>query len=378
MKIRKTEMSMMKAARLHKVGRTFQLDSIEVPKPRAHDVVVEVKACNLVPNLRNVIESYSTWFPYLPLPKLPAVYGLDAAGIVKEVGAGVHGIKVGDRVYVNPGRSCGSCHACLRGQHINCTAFTFQGYFGFGPGSQEIFEDYPYGGLCQYMTAPASGLVKLPEAISFEQGCRFGYLGTAYSALRKAGVCSGQSVLISGATGTLGLGAVLLALAMGATKIFAMARNRQLLERVRAIAPDRVFTLSVGDEPLGDWVRKHTDELGADVFIDAVGPGAPHELSVEAIGALRRGGRMVDIGGMSEDLPVPMFKLMCFQISVIGSLWFTVAEGQDMAEMAAAGTLDLSVFDQEVFSIEQVNEAMDAMEDRKGGFTNVVIDPSLI
>ncbi|MBA6130044.1 zinc-binding dehydrogenase, partial [Pseudomonas juntendi] len=117
--------------------------------------------------------------------------------------------------------------------------------------------------------------------------------------------------------------------------------------------------------------------LGADVFIDAVGPGAPHELTVEAIGALRRGGRMVDIGGMSEDLPVPMFKLMCFQISVIGSLWFTVAEGQDMAEMAAAGTLDLSVFDQEVFAIEQVNEAMDAIADRKGGFTNVVIDPSL-
>ncbi|MGA5585473.1 Alcohol dehydrogenase [Pseudomonas sp. E141] len=370
-------MSMMKAARLHKVGPTFQLDSIEVPKPRAHDVVIEVKACNLVPNLRNVIESYSTWFPYLPLPKLPAVYGLDAAGIVKEVGEGVHGIKVGDRVYVNPGRSCGSCHACLRGQHINCTAFTFQGYFGFGPGSQEIFEDYPYGGLCQYMTAPASGLVKLPEAISFEQGCRFGYLGTAYSALRKAGVCSGQSVLISGATGTLGLGAVLLALAMGATKIFAMARNRQLLERVRALAPDRIFTISVGDEPLGDWVHKHTDELGVDVFIDAVGPGAPHELTVEAIGALRRGGRMVDIGGMSEDLPVPMFKLMCFQISVIGSLWFTVAEGQDMAEMAAAGTLDLSVFDQEVFAIEQVNEAMDAIADRKGGFTNVVINPSL-
>ncbi len=370
-------MSMMKAARLHQVGPTFQVDSIEIPQLRAHDVLVEVKACNLVPNLRNVIESYPSWFPYLPLPKLPAVYGLDAAGIVKEVGPGVHGLKVGDRVYVNPGRSCGSCHACLRGQHINCTAYTFQGYFGFGPGSQEIFEDYPYGGLCQYMTAPASGLVKLPEAISFSQGCRFGYLGTAYSALRKAGVCSGQSVLISGASGTLGLGAVLLALAMGATKIFAMARNQELLERVRAIAPERIHTLSVGEREIGDWVREHTEGLGADVFVDAVGPGAPHELSIEGINALRRGGRMVDIGGMSEDLPVPMFKLMCFQISVIGSLWFTVAEGQDMAQMAAAGTLDLSVFDQEVFPLERVNEAMDAIAGRKGGFTNFVIDPSL-
>lgn len=370
-------MSMMKAARLHQVGRNFSIDTIDAPEPGAHDVLVQVKACNLVPNLRNVMEHYPMWFPYLPLPKLPAIYGLDAAGIVSKVGANVHGIKPGDRVYVNPGRSCGSCHACLRGQHINCTAFTFQGYFGFGAESQKVFEDYPYGGLCQYMTAPASGLVKLPESISFEQGCRFGYLGTAYSALRKAGVCAGQSVLISGATGTLGLGAVMLALAMGATKIFALARNRQLLERVQAIAPDRIFPLSHGDQPLGEWVRQHTAELGADVFIDAVGPGAPHEITVEAIEALRRGGRMVDIGGMAEELPLPMFKLMCFQISVIGSLWFTVAEGQDMAEMAAAGTLDLTIFDQEIFSIEQVNDALDSLEDRKGGFTNVVVNPSL-
>jgi len=370
-------MSLMKAARLHNIGRTFSIDEISIPKPGVHDVLVEVKACNLVPNLRNVMENYSTWFPFLPLPKLPAIYGLDAAGVVKEVGEKVHGIKPGDRVYVNPGRSCGSCHACLRGEHINCTAYTFQGYFGFGPGSQEIFEDYPYGGLCEYMTAPASGLVKLPEAVSFEQACRFGYLGTAYSALRKAGVRAGQSVLISGATGTLGLGAVLLALAMGATKVFALARNRELLERVRKIAPERVSVLSHGDEDLGDWVRSKTDGLGADVFIDAIGPGAPHHITIEAIGALRRGGRMVDIGGMSEDLPLPMFKMMCFQISVIGSLWFTVAEGQDMAEMAAAGTLDLSVFDQEIFTLDRVNDALDSLEDRTGGFTNIVVKPGL-
>ncbi|WP_416427808.1 alcohol dehydrogenase catalytic domain-containing protein (plasmid) [Pseudomonas sp. App30] len=368
-------MSKMQAARLHEVGPTFTIDQIDIPSCGANDVLVEVKACNVVPNLRNVIERYPTWFPYLPLPKLPAIYGLDAAGVVKAVGSHVHGVKPGDRVYVNPGRSCGSCHACLRGEHLNCTAFTFQGYFGFGPGSQRVFEDYPYGGFCEYMTAPVGGLVKLPESITFEQGCRFGYLGTAYSALKKANVGAGQTVLINGATGTLGLGAVMLALAMGATKVLGMARNKTLLERVRQIDPSRVYVLSIGDEPIEEWVQGHTGSLGADVFIDAVGPGAPHQISVSGIQALRRGGRMVDIGGMSEDLPLPMFKLMCFQISVIGSLWFSVAEGQDMAEMAAAGTLDLTIFDQEVFPLSQVNEALDALEDRKGGFTNVVVTP---
>lgn len=366
-------MTSMKAARLHQIGTEFQIDEIERPTPRPNDVLVKVKACGIIPNMKNVMEHYAEWFPYLPLPPLPAIYGLDAAGEVIEVGSHVHGIHVGDRVYVNPGVSCGGCHACRRGQPINCDGYTFLGYFGFGEQSKQVFKDYPYAGFGEYMTAPASALVILPPTISWEAGARFGYLGTAYSALRKAGTCAGQSVLINGATGTLGLGAVLLALGMGATKIFGVARNRELLERIRALDPARVHVLAAGDEPLDDWVRGHTDGLGADIFIDAVGPGAPHSMSLAGINALRRGGRMVDIGGMSEPLPLEMFRLMCFQITVIGSLWFSTAEGQDMAAMAAAGTLDLSVFDHQRFPLEQIDEALTAVDNRAGGFTNVVV-----
>nr|WP_315458043.1 zinc-binding dehydrogenase [uncultured Sphingorhabdus sp.] len=366
-------MTTMQAARLHEIGTVFSVDEIERPSPRANDVVVKVKACGVIPNMKNVIAHYAEWFPYLPLPPLPAIYGLDAAGEVVEVGSHVHGVSVGDRVYVNPGVGCGSCHMCRRGQHINCDAYTFLGYFGFGERSKQVFVDYPYAGFAEYMTAPASALVKLPASVSFEAGARFGYLGTAYSALRKAGTCAGTSVIVSGATGTLGLGAVLLALAMGATKVFGVARNKELLERVRLLDPKRVQVLSSGERHVDEWVRENTDGLGADIFIDAVGPGAPHATSLAGINALRRGGRMVDIGGMSEPLPLEMFRLMCFQISVIGSLWFDVAEGQDMAEMCDSGTLDLSVLEHQSFPLSQIEEALAAVDNRNGGFTNVVI-----
>jgi len=82
---------------------------------------------------------------------------------------------------------------------------------------------------------------------------------------------------------------------------------------------------------------------------------------------------MVNIGGMSEPLPLEMFRLMCFQISVIGSLWFDVAEGQDMAEMAAAGTLDLSVLQHHAYPLDEIETALDAIENRHGGFTNVIV-----
>ena len=113
-----------------------------------------------------------------------------------------------------------------------------------------MFVDYPYAGFAEYMTAPASSLVKLPGAVSYEAAARLGYLGTAYSALRKAGARAGTSVIISGATGTLGLGAVILALGMGVTKIFGIARDKKLLERLRAIAPSRIHVMSAGDRPI--------------------------------------------------------------------------------------------------------------------------------
>jgi D-arabinose 1-dehydrogenase-like Zn-dependent alcohol dehydrogenase len=366
-------MSTMRAARLYEVGSNFQVDEIDIPTPRPTDVLVKVKACGVIPNMKNVIAHYAEWFPFLPLPPLPAIYGLDAAGEVVAVGDEVTSIAIGQRVYVNPGVSCGSCHACRCGEPINCDAYTFLGYFGFGERSTRVFESYPYAGFAEYMTAPASSLVTLPDSVSFEAGARFGYLGTAYSGLRKAGAGAGTSVLISGATGTLGLGAVQLARAMGATKIFGLARDEKKLQEVAALDLQRIHVLPVGDQSIGEWVREHTEGLGADIFIDAVGPGAPHTLSLECIDALRRGGRMVSIGGMSEPLPLEMFRLMCFQISVIGSLWFDVAEGQDMAEMAEAGTLDLSVLDHKSYPLDRINDALDAIEARHGGFTNVVI-----
>ena len=155
-------MTEMLAARLHAIGEPMKLERVPLPQPHPTDVVVQVMACNVVPNLKNVLATYAEWFPYLPLPQLPAVFGLDTSGVVTQVGNQVTDVAVGDRVYVNPGLSCGSCRACRRGEDPNCDAYTFMGYFSFGPEGQRLFDAYPYGGLAEYLTAPQRNLVKLP------------------------------------------------------------------------------------------------------------------------------------------------------------------------------------------------------------------------
>jgi alcohol dehydrogenase len=214
------------------------------------------------------------------------------------------------------------------------------------------------------------------DSYTFEQGARFGYLGTAYSALRKAGAGPGRTVLIDGISGTLGLGACLIALGLGVSRILGTGRNAVLLEDVKALAPDRIDVHAAGQGNLAEWVRAHNNGEGADIVIDAVGPGAAAESFTDALDTLRRGGIAVDIGGMMERPALDLFAMMCSQISLVGSLWFSTSEAQDMAELAGSGALDLSVLEHHIFPLEKINEALDSIPARHGGFTNFICRPS--
>jgi alcohol dehydrogenase len=375
------------------------LDRIEVPEPRPTDVLVEVKACGVVPNLARVVSNFfgSLTPDNKMMPPLPAIFGLDPAGVVAKVGEQVFSVKPGERVYVNPGRSCGSCRMCRSGQPHDCPYWTLQGYFGR---SQDIMRAYPYGGLSQFITAPATALVKLPDGVSFEAAARFGYYGTAYAAMKKIGVGPGQSLLINGISGQLGLNAASLALAMGATTILGTGRNQALLDRVKALAPGRIEVLSVPNaptppspasgggqggsfsptnpDPLVVWAKKLTGGYGVDGMIDCLPPGAPASAMMRALYCLRRGGRGVNVGAVLETLPLNAFWMMTNRIGLQGSVWFTTGEGEEMAAMAAAGTLDLSVLEHRVSPLSKVNDVLASMDDRTGGFTNFVIDPTRI
>ena len=368
-------MKTMLAARMHEIGGPLLLEQIPIPEPRPTDVLVAVKACGVVPNLKNVLTKWPEWFPCLPLPKLPAIFGLDVAGVVSQVGSQVHSIRAGDRVYVNPARGCGSCRPCRSGEIVNCSGFTFQGYFGRGPLSQAVFDAYPYGGMSEYITAPQSALVKLPENVSFEEAARFGYLGTAYSAIRKAAAGPGHTLLINGIGGALGLCVALVGLATGVTKILGTGRNQALLDRVKALAPSRIEVFAVGKQAVQEWAMELTGQEGVDAVIDTLPPGSPSSAMQDALNALRRGGRGVNIGGVGEPMPLNVHRMMGMNIQLIGSCWFTTGEGQDLAEMARSGTLNLSVLQHRRIPLKNVNEGLSTLQDANRGFNNFVVIP---
>jgi alcohol dehydrogenase len=364
----------MMAARLHHVAEAMLIERLPIPTPGFGEVRVRVHAVNIVPNLSNILRMWTTWFPQDPLPTLPAIFGLDPAGEIEAVGEGVSGWKVGDRVYVNPGRYCLSCRACRAGDLINCSSYAFAGYFGFSATAVPLLDHYQ-GGFAEFMIAPAYSLVSLPDNLDFNSAARFGYIGTMYSALKKAGAGPGKSVLVNGISGTLGLSAVLLAPAMGLTEVYGTGRNRGLLDAVSSLLPGRLKTHSLLDGPVDQWIHGVTDG-GVDIYIDALGPGAEHETFRQSMRALRRGGVCVNVGALMGEVGFDIHDLMDQQKRIIGSIWSTAAECQEMADMVGAGTLDLSPLEHTVYPLAQVNEAISGIAQRNGGFSNYIIAPS--
>jgi D-arabinose 1-dehydrogenase-like Zn-dependent alcohol dehydrogenase len=362
-------MGKMRAARLHEPGKPFQIDEIEIPEPRPGDVLVKVKACGIIPNM-NAIVSGKYWHH---LPPMPAVIGLDAAGVVVKVPKGRPDVGEGDRIYINPFLNCGQCHYCRSGTPMLCSDAALRGYFGFTPRGAKLLEDYPYGGLSEYLTASPHHVVKLPPEVTFEQGARFGYLGTSFAALRRGGAGAGSWIAVHGITGTLGVGAVLLSMGMGVTRILGWGRNRDVLAQLRTIAPDRIDTLALGDRPLKDWVRERTDGVGVDVLIDCTGRGGHAAPVAEAVDCLKRGGVMVNIGALAEPLALSPTQFMTGALQYRGSNWFTNAEAALMADMVRVGALDLSLLKPLIYPLEQVNQALTDIKERPGGFQNFVV-----
>jgi len=365
-------MSMMKAARLHSVGGRFTIDELPIPTPGPNDVLIQVKSSGIIPNLKNVTTYFPEWYPFLPLPELPAIFGLDSAGVVVTVGENVTTYQKGDRVYINPGIGCGECSSCHSGNVTFCNSYTFMGYFGFGAGSTNVFKRYPYAGYGQYMTAPISSLVRLPENLSFASASRFGYIGTAYSGIRKSQLRPSQSILILGASGTLGVNATLLALAFGAAKIFVAARDPEALKRLQALNSQRIIPIQMGDEAIHEQVRRHLPD-GVDVMIDTLGAKSPTALATDGMQAVTRGGRIIQIGGVAGPIPIDPHPFMCAQLQYIGSLWFTTAEGNELAKLFEAGILDFSLLEEHAYPLEAINDALNDIESQGNGFRNFYI-----
>ena len=270
----------MRAVVLREFGppENLKWEEVPTPKPQAGEVLLRVGAVSV--DLFQM-EFRSGRALHIPLPR---IMGNGPAGTVTELGAGVEGVKPGQRVVVCNNVSCGVCKYCRLGRETLCV--------GLNNHRSGMIGAHRDGGYAEFVTVPARNCIPLPDSISFEQACLIpNTIGPVVKACSgRAGIRPGESVLIVGAGGGMGLHAVQAARACGG-RVIAAIRSDRTAAAVREAGADVV--LSTQDEDWAEQVRQHTDGWGADVVLDFV---ATRETLQASLTALAPAGRLVIMG----------------------------------------------------------------------------------
>jgi L-idonate 5-dehydrogenase len=227
--------------------------------------------------------------------RAPFVPGHEASGVVQAIGAEVTRVQPGHPVAINPAHPCGVCPTCRAGRSNLCDAMVFLG-------SAAIFPHIP-GFFREHFVINETQLTAITEAVSLGEIACAEPLSVGLHAVRRAGEMLGATVIVTGA-GTIGCMSVIAARMAGASRVMACDPS----ERARAMA------LTVGaDEAAPDtsaWTGR------ADVAIEAAGhPGA----LAGCLSAVRRGGRIVQVGTLPAGSPFPANDIMSRELSYLGA-----------------------------------------------------------
>jgi (R,R)-butanediol dehydrogenase/meso-butanediol dehydrogenase/diacetyl reductase len=172
------------------------------------------------------------------------VFGHEYAGEVVEVGAGVSGWEVGDRMVALPGKPCGICAACQATRYAECASFILQGFDLRMPGA-----------YAEYSVAMAGLAMKIPASLPYRDAATIEPLAVGLGAWRSAGVPAGASVLVVGA-GIIGLAVTRWARFFGAGDVGICELVPVRLERARKMGVDVVIDASQCDDPVAEYQRQ--------------------------------------------------------------------------------------------------------------------------
>lgn len=293
-------------------------DDLPVPELRAPgDVRVRMIAAGL-----NHLDLFVV--AGLPNAQLQTAWplGADGCGVIDQVGRDVRGVRVGDRVVINPGISDRSCEYCKAGEQALCPRFGILG------------EHHP-GTMAEYAVVPATNVRRVPAGVSDFEAAAFtlATLTAWRMVVTRAAVRSGEQVLIWGIGGGVAQAALRICVRRGAT-VWVTSSDDDKLARARRLGAAE--TVNHRNVEVGRLIRERTGKRGIDVVIDNVGEAT----WAESLRALARGGRLVTCGGTSgPQLATDVRRLFWNQWTIMGSTMGNDAEFDAIMEELAVGHL---------------------------------------
>ncbi len=341
----------MKTAVMLGVGK-MGFEEREIPKAKDDEVLVKLEYVGICGSDLHYYETGAIG-NYVVEP--PFVLGHEPGGTVVEVGKNVKRLKVGDRVALEPGKTCGHCEFCRTGRYNLCPDVVF-------------FATPPVDGVFQeYVAHEADLCFKLPENVSTMEGALIEPLAVGFHAAMQGGARAGQTAVVMG-SGCIGLVTMMALKSMGVSKVYVVDIMEKRLEKALELGADGVINGSEKDAA-GEIMRL-TGGRGCDLAVETAGTQIT---TIQTIHMTKKGGTIVLVGySKSGEMTLPM------SLALDKELTFkTIFRYRHIYPMAidavASGKVNLKGIVTEVFALDEVQKAMDLSVKNKADIVKAVI-----
>lgn len=323
-----------------------------IPQPAENEVLVKVEYVGICGSDLHYYESGRIGDFIV---KTPFVLGHEAGGTVVQVGAKVSHLKVGDRVAMEPGKTCGECEMCKTGRYNLCKDVVF-------------FATPPVDGVFQEYVAHEAGLCfKLPDNVSTMEGALIEPLAVGMHAANQGGAHLGQTAVVTGA-GCIGLVTLLSLKAMGVSKVIVVDVMEKRLQKALALGADAV--INGKEEDAVARIMELTGGAGFDLGIETAGSQIT---AAQQIRAAKKGATIVFVGySASGEMTLPIGMALDKELS-----FKTVFRYRNIYPMAiqavADGRVNIKDIVTNYFELDDIQNALDTCVKDKANIVKGVI-----
>ena len=342
---------MMKVAIMTDIGK-MEYTERPIPAPKDDEVLVKLEYVGIC---GSDLHYYEAGAIGNFIVKPPFVLGHEPGGVVVEVGKDVTHLKVGDRVALEPGKTCGHCEFCREGKYNLCPDVIF-------------FATPPVDGVFQEYVAHEAGLCfKLPDNVSTMEGALIEPLTVGFHAANQGGAHAGQTAVVMGA-GCIGLVSMMALKAEGVSRVYVVDVMKNRLEKAMELGADGVINGREADAVAK--IMELTDGRGCDLVIETAGT----EITTrQAINMTKKGATIVLVGySSSGEMTLPVSTALDKELT-----FKTVFRYRHIYPMAidavASGRVNLKGIVTDVFDFDDLQNAMDRSISDKANIVKAVV-----
>lgn len=290
-----------------------------------------------------------------PFVTYPLIQGHEYAGVVDQLGDGITGINLGDKVTATPQEVCGKCPPCERGQYNACEELKVRGFQA--PGCAQ-----------DYFVTEADKIIMLPDDFRPEQGAFVEPVAVAAHSTGRAGDLTGKNVVVSGA-GTIGNFVAQACKCRGAAKVLIADVSEYRLQVASSVGIDAVC--NVTQEPLADAARRVFGERGFEVGAEVAGVEASLDALVAGIG---KGGTLLIVGVFGDRPAVDMSVVCEHELTVKGSMMYRHEDFEQAVKWIASGEVQADPLVSKHFAFEDFDKAYAFIDNEGDKAMKVMID----